>query len=165
MKRGKSILFLTQGALIAALYVVVTELCSLVGLSSGIVQFRLSEALCVLSAFTPAAIPALGIGCLISNIFAGGIPLDILFGAVASLLGALGGYLLRKWWYLVPLPTVVANVLIIPPILKFAYNFEGALAYFALTVGIGEVVCAYIGGLLLYKTLLPHRHTLFPSLD
>ena len=158
----KSLLFLTQGAMIAALYVVITEISTLMGLSSGVIQFRLSEALCILSAFTPAAIPALGIGCMISNLFASCAPLDIILGAVASLLGALGGYLLRKWWYLVPIPTVVANVLIVPPVLKFVYDFEGALPYFALTVGIGEVVCAYLGGLILYKALFPHRKKLFP---
>ena len=162
MKR-KSLLYLTQGAMIAALYVVITEISTLVGLSSGVIQFRLSEALCILAAFTPAAIPALGIGCLIANVFAAGIPLDICLGALASLAGAYFGRLLKKWWYLVPLPTVLANVLFIPPVLKFAYEFEGALPFFMLTVGIGEIVCAYVGGLLLYRAILPHAKTLFPE--
>jgi uncharacterized membrane protein len=159
----KKTLFLTQGAIIAALYVALTELATLAGLSSGVIQFRISEALCILSAFTPATIPALFIGCLIANLLAGGIPLDIVLGAVASLLGAAGGYLLRKHWYLVPLPTVIANILIVPPVLKFAYGFEGALPYFMLTVGVGEVVCAYVGGILLWFILKPYRKKLFPQ--
>ena len=160
MKR-KNLLYVTQGALIAALYVVVTEISTLMGLSSSVIQFRISEALCILVAFTPSAIPALGIGCFIANIFAGGVPMDIFLGSLASLLGAYFGRLLRRWWYLVPLPTVVANVLLIPPVLKFTYGFEGALPFFMLTVGIGEIVCAYIGGLLLYTAIRPHANKLF----
>jgi uncharacterized membrane protein len=87
--------------------------------------------------------------------------MDILFGSLATLIGAVGGYLLRKLPYLAPLPTVLANAIIVPFVLKFAYELEGGLAYFALTVGIGEVVCAYIGGILLYQALKPHKNKLF----
>lgn len=160
----KRTLFIAQGAIIAALYVALTELASFAGLSSGVIQFRISEALCILSVFTPAAVPALFVGCLISNFLAGGIPLDIIFGAIATLLGAAGGYLLRRRWYLAPLPTVVANVLIVPPILKYAYGVEGALPYFMLTVGVGELVCAYAGGILLYLLLRRHAGKLFPAI-
>ena len=166
-KKRRTTLYITQGAIIAALYVVLTELATLAGLSSGAIQFRISEALCVLPAFTPAAIPGLFIGCLISNLLAGGIPLDIIFGAVATLIGAIGAFLLRRCRWLVPLPTVIANVLIVPPILKYAYGVpyaigtHSALPFFMLTVGIGEVVCAYILGIALYSTLLPHRKKLF----
>ena len=166
-KKRRTTLYITQGAIIAALYVALTELSTLVGLSSGAIQFRISEALCVLPAFTPAAIPGLFIGCLISNLLAGGIPLDIIFGAVATLIGAIGAFLLRRCRWLVPLPTVIANVLIVPPILKYAYGVpyaigtHSALPFFMLTVGIGEVVCAYILGIALYSTLLPHRKKLF----
>ena len=166
MKR-RTALYITQGAVIAALYVALTELSTLVGLSSGVIQFRISEALCVLPAFTPAAIPGLFIGCLISNLLAGGIPLDVIFGSVATLIGAVGAYLLRRCRWLVPLPTVLANVLIVPPILKYAYGIEyafgthSALPFFMLTVGIGEVVCAYILGIALYSALFPHRKKLF----
>lgn len=166
-KQRRAALYVTQGAVIAALYVALTELSTLVGLSSGAIQFRISEALCILPAFTPAAIPGLFVGCLISNLLAGGIPLDIIFGAVATLIGAAGAYLLRRCRWLVPLPTVIANVLIVPPILKYAYGVpyaigtHSALPFFMLTVGIGEVVCAYILGTALYSALFPHRKKLF----
>lgn len=166
-KKRRAALYITQGAVIAALYVVLTELATLAGLSSGAIQFRISEALCVLPAFTPAAIPGLFIGCLISNLLAGGIPLDIIFGAVATLIGAIGAFLLRRCRWLIPLPTVIANVLIVPPILKYAYGVpyafgtHSALPFFMLTVGIGEVVCAYILGIALYSALFPHRKKLF----
>lgn len=166
-KKRRTTLYITQGAIIAALYVALTELSTLVGLSSGAIQFRISEALCILPAFTPAAIPGLFVGCLISNLLAGGIPLDIIFGAVATLIGAAGAYLLRRCRWLVPLPTVIANVLIVPPILKYTYGVpyaigtHSALPFFMLTVGIGEVVCAYILGIALYSALFPHRKKLF----
>lgn len=146
-------LFLTEGAVIAALYVVLTEVTTLFGLSSGVLQFRLSEALCVLTAFTPAAIPALAVGCLISNLLAGCLPIDLLVGTLATLVGAVGGYLLRRVPLLVPLPTVLANTLVIPFILAYAYGAPGGLPYFFLTVAVGETVCAYILGMLLYITV------------
>lgn len=163
----RTALYVTQGAIIAALYVALTELSTLMWLSSGVIQFRISEALCVLPAFTPAAIPGLFIGCLISNLLAGGIPLDIILGSVATLIGAAGAYPLRRCRWLIPLPTVIANVLIVPPILKYAYGLpfafgtHSALPFFMLTVGAGEVVCAYILGIALYSALLPHRKKLF----
>ena len=167
MRGHRTALYVTQGAVVAALYVALTELSTLMGLSSGVIQFRISEALCVLPAFTPTAIPGLFIGCLISTLLAGGIPLDIIFGAVATLIGAAGAYLLRRCRWLVPLPTVLANILIVPPILKYAYGVpyafgtHSALPFFMLTVGAGEVVCAYILGIALYAALYPHRKSLF----
>ena len=71
--------FLTKSAVIAALYVVLTELSAVLGISSGVIQFRLSEMFAVLPIFTPAAIPGLFIGCFISNNFAGGIVWDVVF--------------------------------------------------------------------------------------
>lgn len=168
-KKGRrTALYVTQGAVVAALYVALTELSTLVGLSSGVIQFRISEALCVLPAFTPTAIPGLFIGCLISNLLVPNvIPLDIIFGSVATLIGAAGAYLFRRCRWLVPLPTVLANILIVPPILKYAYGVSfafgthSALPFFMLTVGAGEVVCAYILGIALYAALYPHRKSLF----
>ncbi len=159
--KNASVRAVTTGAMIAALYVLLTEICTLLGMSSGIIQFRISEALCILAVFTPVAAPALFCGCVLSNILAGGIPMDVLFGSLATLLGALGGRLLRRTPYLAPLPTVFWNVVIIGPLLKFVYDFPGSLGYFMLTVGIGEVVCAWIGGILLYRILKPHSQRLF----
>ena len=74
----------------AALYVALTYLANALGLASGAIQFRLSEALAILPFFTPAAIPGLYIGCLLANILTACAPLDIALGPVATLLGALG---------------------------------------------------------------------------
>ena len=86
--RNKKVLFAVQAAMIAALYVVLTYITNLLGLASGTIQVRFSEALCILPVFTPAAIPGLFIGCLISNLITGGIIWDIIFGSIATLLGA-----------------------------------------------------------------------------
>lgn len=150
--------FLTKSAVIAALYVVLTELSALLGISSGVIQFRLSEMFAVLPIFTPAAIPGLFIGCFISNIFAGGIVWDVVFGSIATLIGAIGAWLLRKKSvYLVPLPTIIANMVIVPFVLRYAYGAEGSIPFFMLTVGIGEVVTAGIMGVFLAKTLKKHK--------
>lgn len=148
--KHKSLTYLTQGAIIAALYVLLTYLASLMGLASGVIQFRLSEALCILACFTPAAIPGLYIGCLLSNILTGAVLWDILLGPVATLLGAVGTYFLRRNRYLAVLPPIAANTLIVPLVLKYAYGMEEAVPYLMLTVGIGEVVTCGVLGILLY---------------
>ena len=157
MKRRSSALYLTRGAMIAALYVAITWLCSVVGLSSGVIQFRISEAMCILPVFLPEAVPALFIGCMISNLIAGGVVWDVILGAVATLLGAIGARLLRRLpkalMWVATLPTLLANVLIVPPVLIFAYGVLDAYWFIALTVGIGEIACACIGGTMLYFIL------------
>ena len=153
--------FLCHAALIAALYVALTFLAALLGLSSGVIQVRFSEAMCVLPAFTGAAVPGLFVGCLLANLLTGCVLPDIIFGSLATLIGAVGAYFLRKNKWLVPLPTVVANTLIIPPILRFAYGAKGSLPYFALTVGIGEILSAYVLGLMLYAVLNKYKVQLF----
>lgn len=150
-KTKMSILFIVQAGVIAALYVVLTFLSHLANLDSGVIQVRISEALCVLSAFTPAAIPGLTIGCFLSNLMNGCIWQDILFGTLATFLGALLGYLLRKisiW--LVPIPTVLANALIVPFVLVYAYGVLDAWWFCFLTVGAGELIAAYVLGMILY---------------
>lgn len=150
--------FLTKSAVIAALYVVLTELSAVLGISSGVIQFRLSEMFAVLPIFTPAAIPGLFIGCFISNIFAGGIVWDVVFGSIATLIGAIGAWLLRKKSvYLAPLPTIITNMAIVPFVLRYAYGAEGSIPFFMLTVGIGEIVTAGIMGVFLAKTLKKHK--------
>ena len=150
--------FLTKSAVIAALYVVLTEFSALLGISSGVIQFRLSEMFAVLPLFTPAAIPGLFIGCFISNILSGGIIWDAIFGSIATLLGAVGTwYLRKKSVYLAPVPTILSNMLIIPFVLRFAYGAEGSLLFFALTVGLGEFTTAGILGVFLAKTLKKHK--------
>lgn len=161
MKNTK-VTFLTQAAIIAALYVVLTFFANALGLANYSIQVRFSEALTILPLFTPAAIPGLYAGCLLSNILTGCIAWDILFGPVATLLGALGTYLLRrksKW--LAPLPPILANTIIVPFLLAYAYRFEGSVPYFMLTVGIGEVISCGILGMLLYFALKKQEKHIF----
>ncbi len=144
--KNKRTKFLVQSSCIAALYVVLTFASSLLGLSSGVIQIRFSEALTVLPIFIPAAVPGLFVGCLLANLITGSIILDTIFGSIATLLGAVFTYLLRKHKFLAPIPPIIANTLIIPFILAFAYGFPGSVWYFMLTVGIGEILsCGVLG--------------------
>ena len=149
MKRNTQsrVRYITLSATIAALYVVLTLISAAFGLSSGVIQLRISEALCVLVAFTPAAIPGLTIGCLISNLVASANILDIVFGTLATFLGALGGYYLRKKKWLITLPTLLSNVIIVPLVIVYGFGVKDmALPLVALTVGIGEFISACVLG-------------------
>lgn len=157
----KSALFLTQAAMIAALYVVLTYIANLFGLASGVIQIRLSEMLCILPVFTPAAIPGLFIGCLLSNILTGCVIWDILFGSLATLAGAIGIYLLRNHKFVFTLPPVAANMIVVPLVLQYAYGVPDAVWYLAVTVGAGEVISVCILGMLLYKVLYRQRKAIF----
>ena len=157
----KSALFLTQAAMIAALYVVLTYIANLFGLASGVIQIRLSEMLCILPVFTPAAIPGLFIGCLLSNILTGCVIWDILFGSLATLAGAIGTYLLRNHKFVFSLPPVAANMIVVPLVLQYAYGVPDAVWYLAVTVGAGEVISVCILGMLLYKVLYRQRKAIF----
>ena len=122
--KSKKLVFICQAAVIAALYVVLTYVFS--AFASGVIQVRVSEALTILPAFTPAAIPGLVIGCLLSNTLTGCVLLDIIFGSVATLIGALGSYALRRHTWLVPIPPIVSNMIIVPFVLRFAYGATDA---------------------------------------
>ena len=141
---------LTKGALIAALYVVLTYISNLAGLANGAVQVRISEALCVLPAFTSAAIPGLFAGCFVSNLLTGCAIWDVVFGSLATLLGALGTYYLGKNKYLAPVFPIVANTAIVPFVLKYVYSLNDSVWYLVLTVFIGEVISCGILGTILY---------------
>ena len=161
MKNTK-VTFLTQAAVIAALYVVLTLFANALGLANYSIQVRFSEALTILHLFTPAAIPGLYVGCLLSNILTGCIAWDILFGPLATLLGAAGTYLLRKKCkWLAPVPPILANTIIVPFVLSYAYHFEGSIPYFMLTVGIGEIISCGVLGMLLYCTLKKYEKQIF----
>ena len=150
-KSTVSVRYLTTAAIIAALYVVFTGLSAAFGLASGVIQVRLSEALTVLPYFTPAAIPGVTVGCLLANLLTGAPLPDIIFGTLASFLGVLGASLLRKKKYLIAIPTILSNAIIIPLVLQYAYGVKDAFWYLMLTVGIGEVISAGLfGGLLLH---------------
>lgn len=157
MKNRKKIVRFAVGAIIASLYVVFTYLSSALGLSSGVIQVRFSEALTILPIFTPAAIPGLFIGCLISNILTGCALWDIVFGSLATLLGAFVTYLLRNHRMLAVLPPIIANTLIIPPVLIFVYDAGQAYWFILLTVALGEIISCGILGTALRKGLEKSR--------
>lgn len=174
MNKNQKVLYLVHAAVIAALYVVFTMLARLLGLDSGVIQVRFSEALTILPFFTPAAIPGLFVGCLLSNLLLGNLPLDVIFGSLATLLGALGTWFvshplrngaatakssLQKW--LAPIPPIAANTLIVPFILAHVYQFDGSIPYFMLTVGAGEVISCGILGMLLLTVLQKYRKYIF----
>ena len=144
---------LTLSATIAALYVILTGIAKLVGLDSGVIQVRFSEALCILPCFTPAAVSGLFIGCLLSNILSGGVIWDVVFGSLATLLGAVGTRYFKKNRFLAVLPPILANTIIIPFVLSYAYGIPGSIPYFMLTVGIGEVISCGILGRCLFSAL------------
>ena len=161
-------LFITQGAVIAAVYVVLTLLANAFGLANYAIQVRFSEALTILPFFTPAAIPGLFAGCIISNILTGCMPLDTVFGSLATLLGALGTYAISQKLNhnktakcLSPLPPIIANTIIVPFVLAYVYRVEGSIPYFMLTVGAGEVISCGILGLILFTVLYPNRAVIF----
>lgn len=146
---NKNTKLLVQAAAIAAVYVVLTMVFA--PISFGEIQVRISEALTILPFFTPAAIPGLFVGCLVGNILGGAILPDIIFGSLATLIGAVISWLVRKNRYLVPIPPIVSNTLIIPFVLRFGYGINLPIPMMMLTVGIGEVVsCGVIGLILLF---------------
>ena len=154
-------MYLSQAAMIAALYVVLTLLANALGLANYAIQVRFSEALTILPFFTPAAIQGLTIGCLLSNILTGCAPLDILFGTLATLIGALGTYALRRFEWLAPLPPILANTIIVPWVLRFAYDIPDAIPYLMATVGAGELISCGLIGMLLLRSLKQIRKNIF----
>ena len=141
--RNKGVLFIVQAAMIAAVYVVLTYFVSAFNLASGAIQIRISEALTILPVFTPAAVPGLFVGCLLANLLTGCMPLDVVFGSLATLIGAAGTYVLRRNRWLAPIPPIVSNTVIVPFVLAYVYMAEGTIPFFMLTVGIGEVISCY----------------------
>ena len=135
--KTKDIRYLTEAASIAAIYIVLTYLAWGFDLASGAIQCRISEALTVLPFFTPAAIPGLSIGCVLANFLTGAPLPDVIFGSLATLLGACGSYVLRKNRYLVSIPPVIANALIIPFVLRFSYGAPDLIAVFANSAATG----------------------------
>ena len=167
--RNKNVTFMVQAAIIAALYVVLTFVANALGLASHTIQVRFSEALCILPFFTPAAIPGLWIGCLIANLATGAVIWDIIFGSIATLLGAIGTYLLRRHKFLCTLPPVIANMIIVPFILVSGYgiprvylkNVDVTIIFNAMTVGIGEVISVCVLGSILLNVLNKYKDTIF----
>lgn len=141
------------GGIIAALYVVLTWLASILGLASGAVQVRFSEALCILPVFTFSAVPGLAVGCLLANLLTGCALWDVVFGSLATLIGAVGTRLLRHRPLLAWIPPVISNMVIVPIVLIRVYGVPDAWWFLLLTVGAGEIISCGILGLLLWRAL------------
>ena len=169
--RNKKLTFIVQAAVIAALYVVLTMLANALGLASHTIQVRFSEALCILPVFTTAAIPGLWIGCVIANLMTGAIIWDIIFGSLATLVAALVTYKLREHKFLCTLPPVIANMIVVPFILRYGYGIppvylkgiDVTIPFNALTVGIGEVISVCILGSILLRVLQKYRSVIFKN--
>ena len=176
MKNCFTPLYIAQAGVIAAIYVVLTWVASLLGIANYAIQIRLSEALTILPLLTPAAIPGLYLGCIIANFSTGCHIIDVIFGSFATLIGAFGTYFIGKFFQkqenrttmslnieriLGAIPPIVANVIVVPPILAFVYHLEGTIPFFMLTVGIGEIISCGVLGFLLHAAIYPHRQFLF----
>ena len=163
MKKNKKLRSLTEGAMIAAIYGVLTLV--FWQFSSMQIQVRVSEALCILPLFTPAAVPGLTVGCFLANMLMGNV-WDAVFGSFATLLAAAVAYKLKdkrpSFHLLGPLACVVFNALIVPLVLYFGYgvttfgNETGTwlvLGLQAVSVAIGQVIACYGLGMPLYYLL------------
>lgn len=160
--KNKNVTYLTQAAMIAAIYVVLTYIFA--PFSFGEVQIRIAEALTILPLFTPAAIPGLFAGCLIGNILGGAILPDIIFGSLATLIGAVLTYQLRNRLPLLgTLPPILANTIIVPFVLRFGYGIALPIPFMMLTVGIGEIAGCGVLGMVLYLALARYKGIIFQS--
>lgn len=158
-EKMKTVYFMTYAAAIAAIYVVLTLLFA--PIAFGPIQFRISEALCILPYFTPAGVPGVFVGCFLSNLLCGSAPLDVVFGSLATLIGALGSYALRDRKWLVCLPPILSNMIIIPWVLRFAYGAEDMIPFMMLTVGVGEILAIGVLGNLLLAVLERYKSVVF----
>ena len=143
---------LAQAGIIAALYVILTMISTAIGLSSGFIQLRLSEALCILAIYTPAAIPGLAIGCIIGNILSGLAVFDVIFGSLATLVGAIGSWVLRRRKIAPIAAPIIANTVIIPPVIIAEYGLNHGLHLVALSIFISETISVVLLGHLVEKT-------------
>jgi len=157
---------LTLAALVAALYTVMGYFGDVFGMTFGQVQIRFAEALTVLPFLFPATGPGLVVGCFLTNLLSPYGPLDLILGTLATAIGAFFTARVPKWW-LAPLPPVLANLVILPPMWAWsevgAVNdaFWAACGFNAATFVVGEIAACYVlGGLLL--TVLPNIPVLRP---
>ena len=155
---------ITMGAAIAALYVVLTMVFA--PISFGPMQVRIAEVLTILPLFTPTAVPGLFLGCLVANLLAGAVVLDVVFGSLTTLIGAAIGYLLRRNRWLVPIPAIVANAVIVPFVLKYGYGVaDFPIWLMAVYVAVGEVIGCFILGELFATVLLRHGNIFGGSVE
>ena len=155
---NKKTRFLTTAAMIAAMYVALSWVSQMLGLCSGAVQCRISEALCILPVFTAAAIPGVTLGCLITNVLFGLGPIDVVLGTSATLIAALICFAIRKLPYLASIPTIISNALIVPIVLIY-YKFSSGYLVDAGLVAAGEIIACGVFGTILVLYLLKHPKT------
>ena len=158
--QGKKTRLMTESALIAAVYVALVLLFK--PISFGAIQFRIAEALCVLPFFSLSAVPGLALGCLLGNFFSGAAMPDVIFGTFATLLAAILSYKLRtvsKW--LVCLPPILANAVIVPFVLQYAYGVTDGYFFLFATVGIGEILAVGVLGNVLLLALEGKKELIF----
>ncbi|MBR0451715.1 MAG: QueT transporter family protein [Oscillospiraceae bacterium] len=146
---------LALGAIIAALYVVITIVFA--PISFGYMQVRISEALTILPLFTEAAVPGLFIGCVLANLLGGAVPLDIVFGSIATLIGAVLARALRSNRWLVPIPTIVSNAIIIPLVLRYGYGVDIPYILSAGYIAAGEFLGSFVLGEILASALMKYK--------
>lgn len=159
-KTNNHAMLLVHAAMIAALYVVLTFIANALGLASSVIQVRFSEALTILPYFTPAAIPGLFVGCLLSNVLTGCALPDIIFGSLATLIGAIFTRRLRRFKWLAPVPPIVANAVIVPFVLLYAYGIR-PLWFSFVTVTIGEIISCGVLGMILLVALQKYARKIF----
>lgn len=141
MKEKRTVRFLVQSAVIAALYIIL----SLPALNISD-SFRFGEALVILPYFTPAAIPGLTIGCFLTNLVNAN-PLDIVFGTLATFLSTFVSYKIRKYKWAVPMPAVIFNGLIVGTVLYFIYGQALPIWIYWGQVGLSELLSCYLLGM------------------
>ncbi len=141
---------ITRASLVAGMYIVLTMISNMMGLASGAIQFRLSEALTLMPIIFPESVWGLFIGCILSNLLTGCVIWDIIFGSLATLIAAILTRKLKNKIFLASLCPVISNAVIVPFVLKYAYGLGDAWWYLCITVGIGEVaVCCLLAPLVL----------------
>ncbi len=162
--------YLCQEAAIAAIYTALSLIFA--PISFGPIQCRISEMLTVLPAFTAAAVPGLAIGCVLANTLGGAIVPDIIFGSLATLIGAVCTRMLCReiigqalalgkpdanLRLRAILPPIISNTVIVPLVLKYAYHFEDGLFFMIITVCVGEIISCGIFGSILMAALCRTR--------
>ncbi len=156
---NKKVIYLVQAAMIAAIYIVLLMIFQ--SISGTVIQVRVSEALTILPYFTPAAIPGLFVGCFLGNMLNYAEPLDFIFGSLATLIAAMMSYKLRFNKFLVPIPPIVVNMLVVPWILSYAYAESASIPFMMLTVGIGQIVACGVFGMILLFALDKYKTQIF----
>ena len=171
MYRGRKV-FIIQMIVIAVMYTLITVLENKFfggkvdsGITKGIIQLRLADTLTVLPVFTPAAIPGLFLGCLATNKVIGCHNLDIIFGSLATLAGAVGTFAVRKKRFLAPIPPIVINMIIVPLMFTYVYRFDDRPFWqYVMFIAISGIISCGVLGIAFMLGLDDYKDKLFPPL-